>query len=221
MAKAQEPITDEYSELAQYLKEKRLNKRLTRQKVAQSLRLPEETIAQLESHKSRDLPQSNILGLYKRYGSVLNVEPSFIEDKLNDTQFVKTKNHFRARPQKTKIKHTYIMSRAAVASLVLSVIAVLLAYGLWQLFILVNAPGIEVSYPPNNSRVNEADITVTGKVASDSTVLLNGEPAPVNDDGSFAVPLYLQPGYNQLSVTAVNNFSREKTVERTVFFESN
>lgn len=221
MAKKQTILTDEYHEVAQLLKQKRLAKKLTRQKVAQSLRLPVETIAQLESLKSRTLPSSNILGLYKRYARLLGVEEEVIDQAVLEVEKKQHKNSFRTKPAVTKAKRNYIVSRAAVLITVLCILIVLLGYGLWQLIILIDAPSLTLRSPSDNSVVLNSDLEVAGTVASDATILINGEPAAVGEDGSFSVMVYLQPGYNQITISAVNNFSRQYTEQRTVFFETN
>lgn len=218
MAKKNQQPFDEYHDIAQRLKEQRLNKKLTRQKVAQTIQLPVETIAELESLKTRAIPHSNIIGLYKRYADLLEVD---IDDDIRVMQQNVTPGVLRTKPTKKQSKRTVVISRILTAIVVFFVLFALISYGLWQLFILINKPSLIIYEPTENSVVLEPEVAVHGSVAADSSLLINGEPAPVSDDGAFTVTLYLQEGYNRITFTVVNSFSRQHTETRTVFFENN
>lgn len=212
---------DEYQDVAHLVRQTRLSKKLTKQKVSQSIQLPVETITQLESRKSRDLPQSNIVGLYVRYGELLGIPRSEIIETIGTSAVVAKQEVFKKKPQKRSVKRNVILSRAALFSVVLVCVTGILAYGLWQLLILIDRPILKLEYPENNAYVRSSKLELRGEAPNDVTVLVNGEPVTVGEDHHFMVPLYLQPGYNQITVTAINNFSREETIQRTVFFEQN
>jgi hypothetical protein len=56
-----------------------------------------------------------------------------------------------------------------------------------------------------------SSFAVTGRTISDATVLVNGDPVPVTDDGSFSQSVPVQKGVNAVVVEARTNKGRTST----------
>ena len=70
---------------------------------------------------------------------------------------------------------------------------------------------------PDKPEVSSPDIVLTGETDIEAEVTVNGEPVPVNLDGTFSVELSLDPGLNTVVVTATSPAGKTITIKQTLF----
>tara|TARA_B100000029_G_C17597316_1_gene964640 strand:+ start:3489 stop:4274 length:786 start_codon:yes stop_codon:yes gene_type:complete len=81
----------------------------------------------------------------------------------------------------------------------------------FEFFLLVDTPS-------NGIRVAEQIMQVSGQTSPIATVLVNGEKVTVDQSGDFHTYLQLQPGNNNIKVSASNRDGKLLTDTRKVFF---
>lgn len=205
-------------QVARRLKQTRQDRKLSLGKLSKELRIPESTLRALENPKDKSIPPSHLTGLIKRYADQLGLSPGDIESMLTDLELAQSASPTRRRHRKTR--RPIVLSKLT-ATLVVGVVAITIGgYALLQVYGLASAPDLKVTSPSDYTIVTESAYTVKGQAGADTSVLVNGDPVILNEQGEFSVTIYLQPGRNSLEVSAINNFSRRATVERVIYLES-
>lgn len=212
--------TTVFSQLATELKRQRQKKKISRQKLANILHIPTETLIQIENPATSSIPDSYLIGLYRRYGRAVEFDKQQLADLLAAAE-VKTKMPQKRTDRRYKGDTLFIFStiQRATATIIVAVVAL---YAVWQFGQLYSSPLLEIDSLPERGLVSsESKLTVSGRSDVDAAVYVNGDPLTVDADGIFSFDLYLQEGFNGIEFTAINNFSRTTTVYRTVFFDLN
>ncbi len=205
-------------ELATQLKNRRRIRKASRKKIAASLSLPDSTLAALEDPEDQSIPISYLPNLYRKYATFLEFDDEIINSI--DELIIDNKTGLRIN-KKVGSRQTYTLSKTALATAVAMILMVIAGYALYQVRGLTAAPVIEVVSPLNDSVTAKSELIVSGSSDSDVTVLVNGDPVPVGEDGRFEQIVYLQPGHNTVDISAVNSFARETNEPRTVYFLAN
>jgi len=193
--------------LALKLKNARKSKRISAQKLAKLLSVPESTIEAIEDPQNMDLPLANLVGLTNRYATEVDLSQSEIAEEmavLKPRPQSKTKKTVKAPGSRV-----FVASKATAMLVIGAILFVVLSYAAWQAWQLVAAPSLSLETPTQNLVTSEQQITVKGKASSVSSVLVNGSNVSLADDGSFETIFYLQPGQNFLQVRALNALGHE------------
>ncbi len=195
-----------FRRLADHLQQSRRNRKMSVRKVAQLTNLPESTVRALENPRRSDLPKSNVIGLYKVYAEALEVPASKVRKLVGPEPNTKPEFSFKRLP---KLKSLIVFSNIGTTVVVAAVLLVILAYAGLLGIGLFTAPSLAIQSPAQEyTVVDESSFEVSGSVERESTVLINGEPTTVNNDsGDFSEIVFLQPGYNYITVEVVNSFS--------------
>jgi hypothetical protein len=210
--------TATYKKLADYLQQQRRNKRFSIRKISQLTSLPESTIRALENPNKSELNTANLRGLYETYGEALNVTPRRIQDLAGEPEEVKISFSIK---RLEKLKSLIVFSNIGASIATLAILLLVLSYAGWQGRGLFSSPELMMSFPDKEYVVvDEPSIEVRGTAPTESTVLINGEPTTVDGaTGEFSQTVFLQAGYNQVTVEAVNNFATKTIKSFTVVYE--
>ncbi len=209
--------SSKYKKIADYLQQNRRNHHISIRKISQQANLPEMTIRALERPSKSDLPRSNISGLYVVYGRALGVPSKKIETLMGPVSDYKPEFRLKQLP---KIKSLVIFSNIGVRIIGAIFISIATGYLVLQGLVLVSAPDLKVAMPRNSYMVvDKAEFVVSGQASNESIVLVNGEPTIVNSEGEFHQPVYLQLGYNRLTIKVVNSFSSTATKDFVVIYQ--
>lgn len=104
-------------------------------------------------------------------------------------------------------------------SIVLVVFAIVLAisyylFGEYKGYL--GAPTLLIEKPVEQVTVAEGEIDVVGKADIDTTVLINGDPAALSEDGRFTKTIRVFEGETVITVIARNRRGKESTVIRKI-----
>tara|TARA_B100000745_G_scaffold96809_1_gene61439 strand:- start:3761 stop:4093 length:333 start_codon:yes stop_codon:yes gene_type:complete len=99
------------------------------------------------------------------------------------------------------------------SALVIGGITIFILYLLYQGRFIIAGPIIELYNEPT-STVVEIPILIQGNVQNSSYLELNGRPLTTTKDGDFKEPVYLQTGYNIVTILAKDRFGRKKSEVR-------
>ena len=102
-----------------------------------------------------------------------------------------------------------ITPKAVFALLVVCVIGSAFMYLFREYRSFVSAPRL-IIVEPRVQTVSQADIIVRGKTDRGARILINGQPVFVDTSGEFVEKLLLQPGVNDIVVSAANRFGKER-----------
>ena len=209
---------ERFKRLADYMQQSRRNSRLSVRKASQMSNLPESTIRALENPTRSDLPKSNVIGLYEVYASTLGIPRSRVTRMAGEDPETKPAFTLKRLP---KLKSLVVVSSVGATIAVVAVFLVVLAYAGWQGFGLISEPGLSVNSPAESFMVvDESSIEVSGEADRESTVLVNGQPTTINSEtGAFSQVVFLQQGYNYITVEVVNSFSTTKTESFVVIYQ--
>lgn len=204
----------DFKDLADYLQQTRRNRKLSVRKVSQICNLPESTIRALERPNRSTLPHSNILGLYLNYAESLDVPASRVRRMVAQEADIKPSFSLRRLP---KLKSLVVFSNIGVSIGIFITVVGVLTYAAWQGFGIISSPSLRIDFPDREYIVvDESSFDVRGSAQRESTVLVNGEPTTVDaQTGDFSQRVFLQAGYNYITIEVVNSFST-KTIESFV-----
>lgn len=107
-------------------------------------------------------------------------------------------------------------SRWVASLVVLSILALIVGYLLWQFSSLTAAPKLSLSSPSQDEVIDKPSIEVTGVTAPGADVFLNDVPLPSDVDGKFKTVLILQPGINEVRVISKNKLGKETRLTRNI-----
>ncbi len=204
--------------IANQLKQTRLDRKLSIGKLSKELKIPESTLKDLENSSDTTIPASHLPGLARRYAQHLGLADGDIESMLADPD--KTQASGLQRRRQRKSRSPIVLSRLTSIAAVGVAAAVVAGYALFQIYGLTSNPRLTVTEPASDTVATQSDYEVRGRAGADTSVLVNGDPVVLSEDGEFAVTIYLQEGRNSLEVSAINNFSRQTTIQRTIYYQS-
>lgn len=209
---------ERFKRVADYMQQARRAQKMSVRKVSQLTSLPESTIRALENPNRSSLPRSNVVGLYKVYASALRVPKSYVRELVGPEEDKKTEFSLQRLP---KLKSFIVFSNIGVGVVVSVLILVVLSYATWQGLNLIASPSLEVVFPEQAYQVvDESAVEVSGRAPRDATVLVNGQPTTVDGNtGRFTQTVFLQRGYNYITVEAVNSFSTTTQESFVLFYQ--
>lgn len=202
--------------LALKLKNARKARRISLQKLAKLIHVPDSTIEAMESPDNDDIPLTNLIGLTNRYASEVDLNPEEIKEEM---QVLQPKPQTKTRhSRKTPGSRIFVASRASFALIAGIILSIILGYAIWQAWQLTAAPRLELTTPPGNFVTDVAELEVIGSANVESSVLVNGGNISLDEDGGFKTTIYLQPGQNFLQVRAINALGHEAIEDRLIVY---
>jgi transcriptional regulator with XRE-family HTH domain len=198
------------------LKNARKARRISVQKLAKLMHVPDSTIDAMESQGSGGLPLTNLVGLTNRYVKEVGLDPTEISEELQALKpRAQTKTHHSRRTPGSRI---FVASRASVALIAGIFLSIILGYAAWQAWQLTAAPRLVLSSPAGNVVTDNPEVKVTGSANVESSVMVNGSNISLADDGTFEAVIYLQPGQNFVQVRAINALGHEAVEDRLIVY---
>jgi cytoskeletal protein RodZ len=190
--------------------------------VAEALNIPAKQLNGLERGDFSVFPaEVYARGAFIKYAACLGVqterqtEHAFMRVLSGAREFVPLQVH---TPKPWLIG--LITPRRVLAIGLLAVALLLGTYVAWQVNSFFRLPDLTLSEPV--SGVVETTMTiVSGTVATDAEVAINGEEIPISADGSFSLELPLHHGVNLIEVSATNAAGRTRTISRDVLVPRN
>lgn len=202
----------------QILKEKREEKRISLDGVAQETKIRKPYLVALEKDDYQSLPSvTTSKGFIRNYAQFLGLNPEkMVAIFKRDYRRKEQKSVFPLRRDLNKqFKWSPKKTLIAVVGLF---IFVFLAYLAYQYHGLLGKPRLEIYSPTDNQRVTESQVVVKGRTDPDNSVSVNRNLTQLNDQGEFSYRLRLVSGENKIVVEATNRLGRKSSQARTVYF---
>lgn len=203
--------------LGHLLHQKRLQRRLTLEEIAQEIKIKSTFLAAIEKGEYNKLPSpAYAQGFVRNYASYLGLSKA--ETTMLFKREFDEKRAMKVLPDSMVKTKEFPLQRMKIQQSILIFVffvLVILGYLFFQYREAFLPPSLSVTSPPSGSKTSQ-DVVVTGNADSNATVTVNGDPATVGNDGSFQKDVTLFPGNGTITVTATNRFGKISTIERTV-----
>ncbi|MEK7569030.1 MAG: hypothetical protein AAB497_02870 [Patescibacteria group bacterium] len=103
-------------------------------------------------------------------------------------------------------------------ALILAGVALIIGYSYFTLNDFVRGPRIVISSPESGFSTTTPAITIAGRAIHVNNLSINGDPTPFDLEGNFSSRLILAPGYNIMTLEALDRYGRteKEIVEMTL-----
>lgn len=92
----------------------------------------------------------------------------------------------------------------------ITIILLIISYGLWNGRNLILGPRIHINSPKNNESFDKNIVTIEGKAQNVAFLSLNGNQIYIDKDNNFSEKILLVPGYSTLEIRGRDKFGKEK-----------
>ena len=199
--------------VGEVLRRVRLQHGLTLDDVSTTLRIPLHQLKSLEKCQLESFDaEVYARGAFEKYATYLGVSmttnQAFLRMLSKGRETVPLKL-LRPRSWLARVltpRWIFLMVGSAIALSVGS-------YIIWQVQTFLRLPALAL-VEPTQAIVDTREIMVRGRSETNATVTINNQPVLLQPDGSFEMPLTIQPGINILRVEARNAAERSRIIQK-------
>lgn len=203
--------------LGQRLHQKRLQRKLSLDEIAQELKIKSTFLSAIERGEYNKLPSpAYAQGFVMNYATYLGISKA--ETTLLFKREFDAKKAMKVLPDVMVNHKEFPVVRFHIQQSIMAFIfflVIILCYLFFQYRDAFLPPSLTVTTPMPASKTSQ-DVTVTGNADSNATVTINGDPATVSNNGTFQKEITLFPGNATIIIKAVNRFGKVNVVQRTV-----
>jgi cytoskeletal protein RodZ len=200
--------------IGEYLKEARVKKRFSQEKIAKETKIKEDFISSIEKEDWESLPEFPVVvGFVKGIAKFLKV------DERQAVALLRRDYPPKVLPVNPKpdVSRTFTWTPRLTFILGITIVAlVILGYLGFQYSNFVRPPKLFVERPLEGEVVKEEKLTVFGRTDPDVTVKVNNQPVLVEDDGTFETEIEIFEGTEEIVIKAVSRSGKETTVQRKI-----
>ncbi|MDO8487254.1 MAG: helix-turn-helix domain-containing protein [Candidatus Curtissbacteria bacterium] len=201
--------------LGRTLSEKRVKKGIPISRASRDLLIKKEQLEALETGDWESLPEpAFVRGFIKNYGDYLNLDTDHLL-ALYRREYDAAK-HPSANLKRLKLKRFVITPTTTVTAASIFVVGLFVFYLLAQYFSIISSPKLDVFTPPADTTTAAPVIRIDGKTEPGATVAVNGDFAPVDQEGNFQYQYTLKDGQNIIEIIAAKHLSPKSKVTRIV-----
>lgn len=197
------------------LSEKRKEKGITLDQASGDLLIKKEQLASLEDGLWSKLPEpAFVRGFIKSYAQYLDIDPKFAL-ALYRREFDPAKNPL-AKPKLLKPIRLLVTPQILINLFFATIIVTFISYLAIQYTSILKSPKLEILTPPEDQTTSVPAVVISGQTEKETTVSINGEFAPIDQDGKFTYQLELKDGQNIIEIIAAKRLSPKTKVTRIV-----
>lgn len=208
--------------LGEKLRELRRGQAITMDMLVRDTRIQRNYLVALERGDYLSLPEPlytrNFIRAYARYLGA--DEQYFIELYEEECGRCDLMEPSMMPRQKVRKASFFAGWRMVVAGLAASLVLSLTSYIGWQFYQITTPPEITLHSPQENTVVDEPVVLIEGSVDKSTSVKIDGEHIPLQENGMFSYELPLVEGINTVSVEASKRYSKKRVIERMVVYNS-
>lgn len=192
-----------------FLKTKREKLNLNLESISKKLKIDVKYLKALENDDYSVFDSKVIArGFLIKYAKLLGLDINKLEAFWRRDFKIEEKTN----PFKKKNKR-YLSHNAVLISFFSGILLIAMLVGYVRYFSFKRPPKIEVISPQNKEQVTKSVILLEGQTSPEAELYLNNSPIPVNKEGYFKENIYLSPGVNNLTLTAINQLGiKNKTI---------
>jgi cytoskeletal protein RodZ len=205
--------------IGQILKEARVKKRYSLGKMEEATKIKADFIGNIEKGNYQGLPAfSTTLGFVKSIAKTLGVEESMAVAIFKRDYPPKV----QAIVPKPDVGKKFVWGPKLTFTIgVWLIIALVLGYLIVQYVKFLSPPSLEVIAPKENEVVSSLTLNVSGKTNSDAKVIINNQPAIVDDNGSFSTTLDVNSETKEINVVATSRSGKVTQIKRNISVNPN
>jgi cytoskeletal protein RodZ len=200
--------------IGEVIKEARLKKKLSRQKLESKTKIKKEFIEALEKSEWEALPEYPVVtGFVKNIAGALGLKEENLTALLRRDYPPKD---LRVNPKpdpREKLKWSPRLTFITAVALVLTIIFVYLGISYLN---FIRPPSLDVQEPVENQLVGENSLTVRGKTNSEAFIKINNQPVLVGEDGSFETEVEISESTKEIVVVSKSRSGRETIIRRNI-----
>ena len=213
--------------LCEYLVERRKFMKLRAVDLSSRTGIPHKYVKKIEAGEWLGLPSGVYArGFLKKYAKAVGLDENEVANRYDFEVARLRVFHEDAtgldeskQAKKGKFFRIDFLRRASVRTIFFVAVAVFIViYVGWQFSIVLEKPGLSVSYPSEDISVSESKLFVEGKVSPGNALTINNEPVYAESGGSFKKEMELLSGMNVLEIKAVSRFGKESKIIRRVTY---
>ncbi len=200
--------------VGEYLKQARVKKRFSQEKIAEETKIKEEFISSIEREDWEALPEFPVVvGFVKGIVKVL---------KINERQAVALLR--RDYPPKVlpvnpkpDVSRTFTWTpRLTFVAGIVVIALIVLGYLGFQYSSFINPPKLVIYRPHEEEVIKERKLMVIGETDPDATLKVNNQPVLIEEDGRFEVEIEIFEGTEEIIIKSVSRSGKETIVQRKI-----
>ena len=203
--------------IGEVIKEARLKKKLSREKLEVKTKIKKEFIEALENSRWDTLPDYPVV-----FGFVRSIADALGLKEANLVAFLRRDyppKVLRVNPKpelREKFKWSPRLTFVTTIALVLLIVFVYLGVSYLN---FIRPPSLELQEPAENQLVGKNILTVKGKTNKEAFVEVNNQPVLVAEDGYFETEVEIFAGTREIVVIAKSRSGKETVVRRKIIPE--
>jgi len=197
--------------LSEYLTQVRSDLQLSREQVVTKTTIQSKFLAALENGQFQILPADiYVYDFLKQLASLYSIDVAdlisqYKKEKNIQQKLSSSKNSQNLGRSTGKLVITPKLLSFAIG---IAFVAISVIYIIWQIWSINKTPSLQIYQPQNNSVISASFVQVSGKTDPGMTVAINGQNIFVDGQGGFQAQIGLNPGPEQINITAANRFGK-------------
>lgn len=200
-----------------YLREARKQKNMTFEELSLVTRIRREFLVAIEKEDWDKLPEFSVVtGFVKNIADAIDMDRDQAVRLLRRDYPPKASKTLQVNPKPEVPKEFKVGPQFTFLLGVGAVIIAIVIYLVFQYFSFMRPPFLSVTTPEENAMVFTSELKVTGKTDPNTTVIVNTQPALVDEEGHFSTVIEINENSNTVVVTATSRAGKETRVTRTI-----
>lgn len=203
--------------VGEVIKEARLKKKLSREKLEVKTKIKKEFIEALENSRWDSLPEYPVV-----FGFVKNIAGALDLNKASLTALLRRDyppKALRVNPKpeiREKFKWGPKTTFAAALIFVFLIVSVYLGVSYMN---FIRPPYLELQEPEENQIIEKTVLVVKGKTNPEAFIEVNNQPVLVGEDGNFETEIEIFEGTSEVVVVAKSRSGKETIIRRKIVTE--
>lgn len=200
--------------VGEVIKEARIKKKLSREKLEVKTKIKREFIEALEDSKWDALPEYPVVfGFVKNIAGVLGLNKANLTALLRRDYPPKT---LRVNPKPEMREKFKWGPKATFATAIVFVLMVVFVYLGVSYLNFIRPPHLELQEPVEGQLVEKNVLSVRGKTNPEVFVKVNNQPVLVGEEGYFETEIEIFEGTEEVEVVARSRSGKETVVRRNI-----
>jgi cytoskeletal protein RodZ len=203
--------------IGEFLREARDKQDLNIVKLSRETKIKRNFVEAIEKQDWGALPEFPVV-----QGFVKNISSFLGEDEKKALALLRRDYPPRPEPLVPKAdigsKFTWTPRRTFIAGALAIFLAVAVYLG-FQYYRFLKPPRLEVGRPQEGEVVRVKELTVSGQTDPDVSVIINNQPATVDQEGNFETQIEVDENSGEITVVAASRSGKETVINRKIKVE--
>lgn len=203
--------------IGQYLRESRKEKKLSFEDLTSKTKIRREFLMAVEKEDWEKLPEFSVVsGFVKNMADAVGLNREQAVALLRRDYPPKASKPAQVNPKPEVPREFRVGPQLTFILGVGAVIVAIVLYLVFQYMNFMRPPMLTVASPEENVVVLSDELQVSGKTDPNTTVIVNTQPALVDDGGNFTTIIEVTERMTNVEVRAISRAGKETRVTRTI-----